>query len=65
MAKHTEDENQLVVYVPVHSDEKETSLDGAKFRARPLTMRYEPIEYNACIQPRFTKIDVSTDSLIS
>jgi hypothetical protein len=56
IAQHTEEENLLVLYVPLRDDEKTTSLHGATMRARPLSERYTLIDNNGCTQTRFTKI---------
>lgn len=50
LARHTETEELLVVYVPLYVRE------GARISVRPFDMFFEDVEHNGTKQPRFTYI---------
>lgn len=54
-AKHSETDEELVIYKPLFDAEK-TWLGDAQFAARPAHMRFDIIEYNSIQIPRFTLV---------
>lgn len=51
-ARHSESEEDLVLYFPLYGDANETS-----YWVRPLTMFTEEVSANGKVQPRFALLD--------
>lgn len=55
-AKHSETEEELVIYRPLYDASNEDWWRGYTFCARPLSMWEEMVEWNGEMVPRFTQI---------
>lgn len=53
IAKHSETDEELVVYRPLYGVPPESWVHGFDFAARPLSMWFDPIEWNGVVTPRF------------
>lgn len=53
IAKHSETEEELVIYKLLFNAES-TWLWNAQFAARPVSMRFEQVDINGIMTPRFT-----------
>ena len=56
IAKHSETEENLVIYKPLF-DAESTRLGDAQFAARPLSMWFDTIEREGKSMPRFTLVE--------
>lgn len=52
IAKHSETEEELVIYKPLF-DAESTWLWNAQFAARPVSMRFEQMNIDGIMRPRF------------
>ncbi len=56
IAKHSETEEELVIYKPLF-DAESTRLGKAQFAARPVNMRFDQIEWEGKSVVRFTLVE--------
>lgn len=56
IAKHSETEEELVIYKPLF-DAESTWLGNAQFAARPVSMRFDQIEWEGKSMPRFALVE--------
>jgi hypothetical protein len=56
IAKHSETEEDMVIYHPLYEVKNDSWVYGYDFAVRPLSMWYDMVEWNGKVIQRFTEI---------